>query len=136
MQQILWIGERNAVLGQPCAAAGNRGKGGFPFQSFAIRAHFPEVLLRHKIGTRTVEPFGQFLQPTAAIELSQGSDHRIALGFRARVFDGFPKRSVRNINGRFHVSKVVRCEIFSFDNWNPKTAAKTAHHSRRRGGCR
>ena len=72
-----------------------------------VLPHPPQIRLRHKIGTRTLNPFRQFFEAAAAVEFADGGDDGVALGFCAGVLDGFPERFLWNINCCFHASKVL-----------------------------
>ena len=67
----------------------------------------PQIGLRHKIRTRTLQPLRQFFQPMPAIEFADSGHDGVAFGFRARVLDGFCQELFWNINCRFHASKIL-----------------------------
>ena len=48
-----------------------------------------------------------FRDVAAPVEFLQSRDDRVAFGYCAGVLDGFPKRGIRNINGRIDASKTV-----------------------------
>lgn len=48
----------------------------------------------------------ELFEPAQVIEFIHRRDHRVALGFGAGVPDSFPEETIRNINCRFHASKI------------------------------
>jgi len=81
-----------------------------------------EVRLRHEIRAGTVQTPGHFFKAAAAIEFIHGSHNRFTLRLGAGVFDGFPERFIRNINCRFHASKLLLFGILSSAFWKLKIA--------------
>jgi hypothetical protein len=84
-----------------------------------ILTHSPQISLRHEVRARSLKLFRQRLKPPTAIEFTDGCDHSITLGFCPSMPDCFRQKFFRNINRRFHASKLVYFGILSTRPKNP-----------------